>query len=68
MNAMGNFLLGSYLTGMLFMFFHAEKMYDEYPGDDNVLPCRLASGLFWPAVALVFILQKFGKAFCVFWK
>ena len=52
MSSLGNFLLGSYLTGFLFVLFFIEDI-DDNPYECS-MPERILASLVWPIAAIGF--------------
>lgn len=60
MNALGNFLLGSYATGFLFMMFFIEQISGEPPDvmDRANIGLRILAGFLWPVAAVCFFFVR----------
>ena len=53
---LGNFLLGSYITGFLFMLFFADAICGSH-NKTNILD-RMVAGFLWPFAAVVFFIMR----------
>lgn len=58
---LSSFLLGSYLTGMFFMFFFGHLITASI-----YLEARLFGGMFWPFCAIVFLIIRTYRAMAQF--
>lgn len=62
MSSLGNFLLGSYVTGFFFMMFFVEQMSGE--SADSIsrnranIGERVFAGIIWPVAAVCFLLGR----------
>ncbi len=52
----GNFILGSYITGFLFMLFFADAICNSNNKTDIL--ARMFTGLVWPLAAVVFFITR----------
>jgi hypothetical protein len=53
---LGNFFVGSYITGFLFMLFFIDDIGNE--GVKTDIPVRAFAGLVWPLAAIVFFITR----------